>query len=151
MQPEQDPDDPLLTRSDKLVAEMRRRYLPPGQFRLSTMLVAIVVAAAVFAFPKLQGWTYEWYFGFLWIVAFALAPMITLIVVACLPGVQGRGRMLLVAICLAVMILPVLGYIGWTGEALDVALGLLGALVWFWLPQVACIGAVWYFVFRQPK
>ena len=127
---------------------MQRRVIP-GQFRLRSLFLAIFVICIVFAMPRWVGWTHTEFFGFLWITAFALAPLVALVVTACVPWLSPRSRNILAVTCIALATIPVLASVVWAGEVDNIPRMLVFVSILFWFPQILCIGGVWYFIFRK--
>ena len=146
-----DTDQDDVSRGDELLAELKRKRVVPGQFRVATLLLAIVAVSILLATPRFVGWEYPGFFGFLWIAAFALAPLIALIVTAFVPWLRPRNRILLAVACIVLAIAPVLATVAWADGAAELVKGLIFTSVWFWLPQIICIWGVWFFLFRRAR
>ncbi len=145
---DQQPDDP--SRGDELLAELKQR-VRPGQFRLGALFLATLVLAVLLAIPRMAGWTYLWCFQFLHMAAFALAPLVGLVAASLLPWLRRRNQILLAAACIALATVPTLIHAVWAGDSDAIAALLIYIPCVFWLPQIACIWGVWYFVFRKAR
>jgi hypothetical protein len=142
-----DTDEP--SRGDRLIEELKARPRP-GQFRLISLFGLMLFFAVVFAIPRLVGVTYERYFMFFYGILFGLAPLAAWGLTAVLPCRFGAFRFLIsaaaaVAIVAPVCVLSVLD----PGSPRQMIGFWAGILLLLWLPQIGCITAVWYFVFRQ--
>jgi hypothetical protein len=140
-----------LSRADMLLDEIKQKRLRPGQFRLRTLFLATLLLAVVLAVPRIAGWTYAWFFGFLYMAAFAFAPLVALGVTSLFPWLSQRNRILLAAACVGLAIVPGLVFAAWIGEAHTIPRALITFSFWYWLPQIACIWGVWYFLFRKAR
>jgi len=130
---------------------MKRTRVLPGQFRVRTLFLTTVVISVALAAPRLAGWTYTWFFGFLWIAAFGLAPSIAFVVTAFVPWLRRRDRILLAVACLVLAIVPILAREVWLGGADEIPAALFATSLLLWLPQVVCIWGVWHFLFRKER
>ena len=139
------------SRSDQLIADLKQNRLNPGQFRLRTLFLAFVVLSVLLATPRLVGWSYPRFFGLLWIMGFALAPLIAFIATALVPSLPVRSRIWLAVICIALTTVPVLIFAIWQGETDGIPGYLVFTSVLIWVLQIVSIGGVWYFLFRKHR
>ncbi|MEQ8789648.1 MAG: hypothetical protein RIC55_25355 [Pirellulaceae bacterium] len=143
--------DRPLTRGEKLLVELKRSRILPGQFRMRSLLWGMVVCSVLLTAPRLLGWEYDRFFKFLWLMVFALAPVLALVGAVFYPQWKRSKRLLSAGACLLLAIVPLLLCIAWQGEAESIPGMLLATGIFFWLPQTLCIAAVWFFLFREPR
>jgi hypothetical protein len=97
------------------------------------------------------GWEYRWFFGFLWVSAFGLAPLLALVAALFYPHWASWKRWLLAAACLTLAIVPFLIFLACLDAAEVIPQTVLFTFLFSWLPQTVCITAVWFFLFRDPR
>jgi hypothetical protein len=149
------PADQQRSRSDKLIEQVKRSQVRPGQFRLSRLFVVTLLLAILLAVPKLIGMDYGRYFLSLYgIFLWLCAPFVAWAAVTFCPWIprRHRGKTGLLLFLLFVIPVPITGI--WL-EGLESGLRgtahVLAVTLWFWVPEVLCIAAVQYGVFGDWK
>jgi hypothetical protein len=134
-----------LSRAEQLMASRLRS----SQFRLTTVFGMMALAGVLMAIPRFAGFSYRWYFNFLYILSYACTPLLAWLVYALLPRRFGVWRAVacgLVAVGLAV---PFWGLVVWHDGTRDALLVIALTCLFLWLPQILCLWSVWFFVFRS--
>lgn len=147
--PEEKPADQ--SRGEELLADLKRKHMAPGQFRMGSLFLIIILVSVVFAAPRMIGWHYDSFFVFLWLAAFAATPTISLIVALFVPRLRTSTRRWLAAASAVLTTMPLLIVARWMGETEEIIRVLLFTSLMFWAPQLVSIWCVWFFLFRKRK
>ena len=139
-------EDDSPSRAEALKAKRTR----PGQFRLAGMFVAMCVAAAFMAVPRLVDVEYGWFFGFWYMVIFACAPMFAWAVAGFVPWLKRRGLVATAIVSFLLAAIPGFLLIVWMEDFIPAMQAMFVLVIWFWLPQIICIVVTWCLLFRDP-
>ncbi len=140
----------MMSRGEELLVRMKRRRLLRGQFRVSTLLVVMVLAAIVIALPGLLGLDAGSFWGIVMLLAYSMAPLAVFATYQTfLIRSAQRYRVGVALFAVVAVVLPVWCFS--VAAADDGVVLLVLATVSFavWVPQIVMLAFLWDTLFSR--